>query len=141
MRTRIVAAEAKVGYFIVAGLLAVLVIGVTWATLGSLVGTLMVVPLQFLIVGFAVRNFRDAEIEAVHEPRPWSRMTARPPSGFALGALFLVQGLWSGLAGFQGPNGWALVLGSVTEVIIGVLFIRSSLKLRTESGVAVSVGA
>lgn len=41
------------------------VVGVTWATLGSLAGDLIVVPLQFLLVGFAVRNFRDEEIEPV----------------------------------------------------------------------------
>jgi hypothetical protein len=140
MRTRIVSADAKVGYFFIAPLFAVCVVGVTWATLGLLAGTLIVVPLQFLLVGFAVRNFRDEEIEPADEPRPRWRMTARPTSGFAFGALFIGQGLWVAFTGFQRPDGWALVLGATTEAFIGAMFLRSSFKLRAEN-VGVSVAA
>lgn len=139
MRTRIVSAEAKVGYYLVAGLVAVLVIAVTWTTLGALAGVLIAIPLQFIIVGFAVRNFRDPAIEAVDESRPWWRMTARPLSGFVFGSVFIAQGLWSAVNGLQDPNAWAYVLGGATAVIIGAVFIRSSLKLRTGSDVTVVV--
>lgn len=131
MRMRIVAAEAKVGYYLISGLVAILVVALSWATLGPLAGVLSAIPLQLIVVGFAVRNFRDAEIEAVDEPRPWWRMTARPPSGFAFGALFVAEGVWSSIGGFHYPNAWAFVLGGATSVVIGAVFIRSSLKLRT----------
>ncbi len=137
MRIRIVAAEAKVAYYIIAGLVAVLVIALFWATLGPLAGVLSGIPLQPILVGFAVRNFRDTAIEAVDEPRPWWRMTARPPSGFAVGALFVAQGVWSTIGGFQNPNAWAFVLGGATAALIGALFIRSSLKLQSGSYVMV----
>jgi hypothetical protein len=133
MRTRIVSADAKVAYFFIATLFAVFVVGVTLATLGSLAGLLIVVPLQLLLAGFAVRNFRDEQIEAVDEPRPRWRMTARPTSGFVFGALFIGQGLWVALTGFQRPDGWALVLGARTEAFIGAMFLRSSFKLRAEN--------
>ena len=133
MRTRIVSADAKVGYFFIATLFAVFVVGVTWATLGSLAGTLIVVPLQFLLAGFAVRNFRDEEIESPDEPRSWWRMTARPTSGFVFGALFIGQGLWVAFRGFDSPDAWALVLGATTEAFIGGMFLRSSFKLRAEN--------
>jgi|GEM_PF-782629 len=133
MRTRIVSADAKVGYFFIATLFAVFVVGVTLATLGSLAGTLIVVPMQFLLAGFAVRNFRDEDIESPDEPRLWWRMTARPTSGFVFGALFIGQGLWVAFTGFQSPDAWALVLGATTEAFIGAMFLRLSLKLRAES--------
>lgn len=133
MRTRIVAAEAKVGYYIFSGLVAVAVTTLAWASLGTLAGILIAIPLQFLLVGFAVRNFRDATIEVVDEPRPWWRMTARAPSGFAFGATFIGVGLWSAINGATDPDAWAFLLGGVTAGFIGALFIRSSLKLRTAS--------
>ena len=133
MRTRIVSADAKMGYFLIATLLEVFVVVVSVVTLGSLAGTLIAVPLQFLVVGFAVRNFRDVEIESVDEPRPWWRMTARPTSGFVFGALFIGQGLWVAFTGFHRPDGWALVLGATTEAFIGAMFVRSSFKLRAEN--------
>jgi hypothetical protein len=130
MRTRIVTADRKVGYFFIASVFEMFVVVVTVVTLGSLAGALIAVPLQFLLAGFAVRNFRDEEIESVDEPRPWWRMTARPTSGFVFGALFIGQGLWVAVTGFHSPDGWALVLGATTEAFIGAMFLRSSFKLR-----------
>lgn len=133
MRTRIVSADAKIWYFFVAPMLAGFVVVVTSVTLGSLAGTLIVVPLQFLLAGFAVRNFRDEEIESVDEPRPWWRMTARPTSGFVFGALFIGQGLWVAFTRLHSPDGWALVLGATTAAFIGAMFLRSSFILRAEN--------
>ena len=102
------------------------------ATMGSWAGALSAVPLLLIGTGFAVRNYRDAEIESLEAPRAWWCMTARPVSGFVVGALFVAQAVWATLTALQKPDGWALVLGAVTEGLLGVAFLRSSMRLRAE---------
>lgn len=129
-RLRIATPYGKFAYAFAAGAFVVGVALTVELTLGSWATPLSAVPILLVVVGYAARNFRDPEVESLAEPRAWWRMTARPLSGYVLGALFLAQAAWVGLASFRTPDGWALFLGAATEALLGVAFLRSSRRLR-----------
>ncbi len=130
-RLRIVSGNAKFAYVFLAGVGALMLLMLAMG-LGTWVGTLSAIPLHLLVVGYAVRNFRDAEIEPVAPPREWWRMTARPTSGYVVGTLYVLQGGSVALTAFQRPEPWALLLGAVVQVLLGVAFLRSSVRLRRD---------
>ncbi|WP_421734957.1 hypothetical protein [Cellulomonas sp.] len=131
-RWRIVTPYGKFVYLFLASIAVAAVTVTASLTMGSWAGSLASVPLQLLVVGFAARNFRDAEIESLEAPREWWRMTARPLSGFVFGALFLVQAVWVTPPAFREPDAWAVVLGVLTCGLLGAALIRSSLRLRAD---------
>lgn len=129
-RVRIVSPEAKFVYLLVSSLVVVTVFVTLTLTLGQWAATLSSGPLLLLVTGYAVRNFRDPDVEPYAEPRQWWRMTARPASGYVFGGIFLAQAGWVALTAARQPNTWALLVGAAIEGILGVLFLRSSAKLR-----------
>ncbi len=130
---RIVDPHAKFAYLLLSSFLVPAVYITLWSTLGSWAATLSSGPLLLIITGYAVRNFRDPDVEPYAAPREWWRMTARPASGYVFGSIFLAQALWVALTAVWRPDAWALLLGATTEAILGVTFFRSSAKLRGAS--------
>jgi hypothetical protein len=59
-------------------------------------------------------------------------MTARPASGYVFGGIFLTQAAWTALTANRQADTWALLLGAAVEGLLGVMFLRSSAKLRRE---------
>jgi len=68
--------------------------------------------------------------EAIAPPRPWWRMTARPPAGFIIGGIFLV-GFVTELIVPSDPrvSVWEGVTGMITFGGLAALYIHSSLRL------------
>lgn len=130
---RIVSPEAKFVYLILSSLLVVAAFVALLMTLGSWAAVLSSGPLLFVVTGYAVRNFRDPDVEPCEAPREWWRMTARPTSGYVFGSIFLAQALWVALTAFRQPDAWALLVGATVEALLGVLFFRSSARLRETS--------
>jgi len=90
---RITSVPGKVGYVVAAPVVLLLLQLLALSIAGFESGGLLIAcgalaQVAFVVVG--VRTFRG-EGEPIDPPRAWWRMTARPPAGFALGALFLVQ--------------------------------------------------
>jgi hypothetical protein len=131
-RLRIVAPEAKFAYLLLSSFLVVAVFMTLTATLGPWAANLSSGPLLLLITGYAVRNFRDPDVEPYAAPRQWWRMTARPASGYVFGGIFLTQATWITLTAARQPDAWALLLGAAVEGLLGVMFLRSSARLRRE---------
>lgn len=127
---RLVTPHAKFVYLFLAMLLCFGVGAVLDATLGEWAVQLGSAPVLLVVVGVAVRTFRDPDVEPYEAPREWWRMTARPASGFVLGGLFLAQAAWLVWSMVLSPQLWPLLLGVATQTALGVLFVRSSLRLR-----------
>jgi hypothetical protein len=134
-RLRIVSPHAKFAYLLLSSFVIVTVYVTMTLTLGPWAGTLSSGPLLLIVTGYAVRNFRDPDVEPYAAPREWWRMTARPTSGYVFAVLFLAQALWVALGAFRQPDAWALLVGVATEALLGVMFLRSSTKLRAGLGV------
>jgi hypothetical protein len=131
---RITSPDGKLAYLLLVTLVVPIAVEAASAALGSWAGMLVSVPLLLVAVGFAVRNFREPEIESLESPREWWRMTAAPTSGFVVGTAFLLQALWVALSASWRPDGWALMVGALTEGLLGAAFVRSSLRLRARAG-------
>lgn len=131
-RLRIVSPEAKFVYLLMSSILVTAVFVTLTLTLGQWAGTLSSGPLLLLVTGYAVRNFRDPDVEPYEAPRQWWRMTARPASGYVFGGIFLAQATWTALTATRQADTWALLVGATVEGLLGVMFLRSSAKLRRE---------
>lgn len=90
--------------------------------------------LLFLIVG--VRVFRGRNENVLH-PRPWWRMTARPPAGYVLAVLFFLYAVYflipyigRGIRNFPLSVLDSAISGPIA-FIVAVLYLHSSLRLRT----------
>jgi hypothetical protein len=125
---RITTVHGKVAYVVAAPivllllqLLAVAVGGFRSSTL--VIGSSILAQLAFVIVG--IRSFRG-EGEPVRPPRVWWRMTARPPAGFVLGCLFLLQAGWSALTQQAGPITTA---AATVSAFIGLAYLAASAAL------------
>ena len=127
---RIVTPNAKFVYFFVSAILMAMVYVVLALAFSDLAAILASVLLSALVVGFAVRVFRDPDVEPYEAPREWWRMTARPASGFVFSAIFFAQACWIALSVSQEPYAWAFLLGAAADVFIAAMFIRSSWRLR-----------
>lgn len=132
-RPRIVSLEAKFVYLLLSSFVVVAVMVTLWLRLGEWAATLSSGPLLLVVTGYAVRNFRDPDVEPYAEPREWWRMTARPTSGYVFGSIFLAQALWVALTAVRQPDAWALFFGVAVEAFLGVMFFRSSARLREAS--------
>lgn len=129
-RLRIVDPHAKFVYLLLSSFVAVAVYATLSLTLGSWAGALSSGPLLLIVTGFAVRSFRDPDVEPYAAPREWWRMTARPLSGYVVGIVFLAQASWVALGAVRQPDAWALLIGAATKAFLGIAFLRSSGKLR-----------
>lgn len=129
-RPRIVDPHAKFVYLLLSSFVGVGVYVTLTLTLGSWAGALASVPLLLVGTGVAVRSFRDPDVEPYEAPREWWRMTARPASGFVVGSLFVAQAAWVAVRAPGEPDSWALLVGAATEAFLGVMYFRSSLRLR-----------
>lgn len=129
-RRRIVDPHAKFVYLLLSSFALVAVYVFLSSTLGSWAGALSAGPLLLVVTGCAVRTFRDPDVEPYEAPREWWRMTARPASGFVVGSLFVAQAAWVAVRAPDEPDSWALLVGAATEAFLGVMFLRSSLRLR-----------
>lgn len=127
---RVLTPSGKLAYLLLAPVAAVLGAVLLGVALGEWAFVPGVIVLQLVVVGVAVRTFRDADVEDVVAPRaPW-RMTARPTSGFVLGGLFLVESVSAVLRAPGQPDLWAVLLAAAVSAALGVAFVRSSLRLR-----------
>ena len=133
-RLRIVDPHAKFVYLLLSSFVIVAALVTLTLTLGPWAGTLSSAPLLLVVTGYAVRNFRDPDVEPSAAPREWWRMTARPTSGYVVGTVFLAQACWVALRAARQPDGWALVVGAATEAFLGIMFLRSSARLRAGLG-------
>ncbi|GAA4628069.1 hypothetical protein GCM10023113_31460 [Cellulomonas oligotrophica] len=130
MPWRVLTPSGKLAYLLLAPVAAVLGAVLLGVALGEWAFVPGVIVLQVVVVGVAVRTFRDADVEDVAAPRaPW-RMTARPTSGFVLGGLFLVESVSAVLRAPGQPDLWAVLLAAAVSATLGVAFVRSSLRLR-----------
>lgn len=127
---RVVDPHGKLAYVLLAPFGAVLGALLLGLALGEWAFVPGVIVLQLVVVGGAVRTFRDADVEDVTAPRPLWRMTARPTSGFVLGGLFLVESVSAVLRAPGQPDLWAVLLAAAVSATLGVAFVRSSLRLR-----------
>ncbi|TQL01018.1 hypothetical protein [Cellulomonas sp. SLBN-39] len=127
---RVLTPSGKLAYLLLAPVAAVLGAVLLGVALGEWAFVPGAIVLQLVVVGVAVRTFRDADVEDVVAPRaPW-RMTARPTSGFVLGGLFLVESVSAVLRAPGQPDLWAVLLAAAVSAALGVAFVRSSLRLR-----------
>lgn len=125
---RITTEHGKIAYIVAAPIVLLLLqlLGmavVDFFSSGLAVVLAILAQLAFVIVG--VRSFRGKG-EPVRPPRAWWRMTARPPAGFVLGCLFLLQAAWYAYPEVQGPRAAA---GAAVSALIGSAYLAASVAL------------
>ncbi|WP_258045919.1 hypothetical protein [Leifsonia shinshuensis] len=109
---------------------------IVWPTVVRLVG-LVVSPTAvglisnvlwpFAIIALA-RSFRGPD-EPIVPPRPWWRLTARPPAGWVLGAIYTAGELIGLIFPVPGSHDVVAVVGEVCGLFIGLAFLNSSIRL------------
>ncbi|QTE30384.1 hypothetical protein [Pengzhenrongella sicca] len=131
MPLRVTQDSTKIGYVVLwyfAGFVGLLSVGIAWGTTAVSAAGLVA---SVLAVGIAVRVFRG-DGEPVAPPRAWWRMTARPTSGFVFAALFGAQAVSTAVAARADGDGW-LILSAAISLLIGAMFLQSSLRLRART--------
>lgn len=143
MSFRITSNGTKTGYVVVSYLIALLVALAVVLTAGFTAAAAVWGILLVVCVGGAVRSFRG-ESESREAPRAWWRMSARPTSGFVFAVLFLLQGV-SLVAScllndnpVQSANAASFLVLAVLNLIIGVFFAHSSIRLLRRQGMTTS---
>jgi hypothetical protein len=129
---RFTTVAAKVGYLIT-GLIAVFLVSLLIAALVGF-GNSVVTDVVNLVLSVAwwvvaVRSFRGAE-EQVRPARAWWRVTARPTSGFVLGALLILSAVTTPFAPVAHVGTvWFIWTSAALNVIMAVAYLHSSVRL------------
>ena len=128
MSLRVTTNQAKTSYVVASYVVAVLVLFGVGLTAGLVAASVVWGIMLLATVGVAVRTFRGDD-ESLTAPRAWWRMSARPTSGVVFAAVFLLQGGYLALSSAQEEHAGAFLVLAVLNLVIGALFVNSSIRV------------
>lgn len=83
------------------------------------------------VMKFAARTFHGRQ-EPIAPPRPWWKMTARPPEGFLLATLFGAQALSVTITRMDGVSLALTMLPVSVQLLISANYLNASLRMRSK---------